>query len=206
MKPEDVEQYAAALWDPWRTRDLDTEVGRWPFSVAGARVLDLAAGSGAFTAALLRAGAREVVWQDRDVRFHEIARQHLEGDTRVEFRLEDMANVDGVFDVVVLRDALHWAPDEARLVRTIAAALREGGWFVLTNHNWRRPLETVRPWWRAIAHLVTPVAALALRRKRFPTLWVFERLTRRRLERAGFEIAEWRHPVARDFEAYARRA
>lgn len=207
MKPEDVARYSRAQWGDAVAPALDAEIRDLPFSVAGARVLDLAAGPGAFVAALQRAGAAELVWHDRDPLFLETARSRLSGSVRFELRdMLDLPYEAGAFDAVFLRDALHWAPDEAVLFEAALRVLAPGGWLVVTNHNYRRVLATVRPRWRAGGHLLSPVLALALRRKLLPTLWVFQRLTRRRARRVGFELVSWEARGRRDFLAVWRRA
>ncbi|HVE47450.1 MAG TPA: class I SAM-dependent methyltransferase [Acidimicrobiales bacterium] len=209
MKPEDVVRYSREQWSEPRAEALDAEIAGYPFSVREAQVLDLAAGPGAYTAALLRAGAGLVVWHDVDAGFLESAKRALPSSPRVRFEVRDMLDLPypaGSFDMVALRDALHWASDEARLLRHLAALIRPGGWLVLTNHNFRRPLATVRPRWRAAAHLASPPLAALLGRKPVPTLWVLEGLTRRRLRCAGFEVVEWRRPRPADFEAICRRS
>ncbi|HUP70233.1 MAG TPA: class I SAM-dependent methyltransferase [Acidimicrobiales bacterium] len=208
MKPEDILRYSADQWAEVRDEQLDAEVARLGFPLVGARVLDLAAGPGAFTAALARAGATEVVWQDADELFLEVATARLRTTPEVRFELRDMLELpyaDGAFDVVVLRDALHWAGDERGLLHRIARVIRPGGWLYVTNHNFRRPIVSVRPMWRSVAHLFTPALALALRRKPLPTLFVFEGLTRRRLRATGFEVVDWRRPCPADFEGICRR-
>ena len=179
-----------------------------PLRWSAESVLDLAAGPGAFTAALLRAGASCVVWHDHEERFLRIAQARIPPQDKVRFVLRDMTHLPydpSSFDLVVLRDSLHWAQSESTLIRRVRALLRPGGWLVITNHNFRRPLAAVRPRRRAVAHLLSPVLALVLRRKPLPTLYVFEWLTRRRLRRAGLHLSEWRRCAAADFMALAYR-
>lgn len=171
------------------------------------RVLDLAAGPGVLTSVLLAAGAASVVWHDVNPQFLEVARRQVK-DPEVEFELRDMLDLPyppASFDAVVLREALYWASDEAQLIARLGELVRPGGWVVIRAFNWRRSIEMVRPWWKAAAHLVTPVIARVLGSKRLPTLWVFERATRARLERAEFDIVEWTRRRRRDFVVVARK-
>ncbi|MFE3864847.1 class I SAM-dependent methyltransferase [Streptomyces goshikiensis] len=109
--------------------------------VDGARVLDLACGTGIFTRLLLSSGAHQVVGVDVSVPMIEAARgQQKAGDPRIEYRVDDVATMAplGEFDVVTAVFLLNYAPDRRRLdamCRTVAAHLRPGGRFAAVVPN-----------------------------------------------------------------------
>lgn len=212
MKPRDVLWYGEAAWDPARAKTLDREIAAYPFSVSGRRVLDLAAGAGDFALACLQAGASSVTWHDIEPGFLSVAAARL-GTDRVRYELRDMMDLPyqpSSFDLVVLRAALHWARDEAELFRRLARVLAPEGWLVIQATSWRRAVAVRRIGWKAPFHLLSPLLAVVVRRKLLTTLWSLRSLTKKRLERAGFEVVESRPPVwagrrAGWFELIARR-
>lgn len=208
LKPADAEAYARDSWSPVYRQTLSAAVARFPFPVTGTRVLDLGAGPGALVAVLLRAGAADVTWHDVDARFEAVARDRLAGAGDVHFERRDLLDLPyahGAFDVVVLRGALHWARDEALLLRRVAAILRPGGHLALQAPSWRRPLTAPLPTWRRAAHLVSPALAVVLGRKPVTTLWVLRSLTLRRLRAAGLLVVAGPGRVGDHFELVARR-
>lgn len=207
MKPEDVMRYVERDWSPEVLEELRAEVALLPFDVEGQQVLDLAAGTGSFSSVLLDAGAASVVWHDIDPTFRDVAQERL-GDRCERFELRDMLDLpygDGAFDLIVIREALGWASNESELLHRLSRITRPGGWLVIIAHNWRRPFQMVRPWWKVPVHLVTPHIGLVARSKPLPTLWVFESLTRRRLRSAGFDLIQWKRRRRRDFVVTCRR-
>jgi 2-polyprenyl-3-methyl-5-hydroxy-6-metoxy-1,4-benzoquinol methylase len=185
-------------------------VGALPFDVEGKRILDLAAGPGALTDALVQADVREVVWQDVEPAFEREARARLDG-SRVRFEVRDMLELPydrGSFDAVFILEALHWAHDESLLLRRLADLTARDGWIVITGLNYRRALAKDRSMSpaRRLAHLVVPLVSLVVGRKVATTIWVSERATRRRLERAGFTIVTWRREGGHHFHVIARKS
>jgi len=113
---------------PMMPRDVGLVVGHTGLS-AGDRVLDAGTGTGVLAAYLGRLGA-EVTTYERDPEFAAVARDNmaLAGVTdRVEVRtgdlLEDLADVDGPFDVVTLDTA-----DAAAVVEHAPDLLAPGGY------------------------------------------------------------------------------
>src|SRR5207249_7549301 len=116
-------------------------VAAYPFSLVGTRVLDLGAGPGHISAAVLRAGAAWVQWHDIDPRFLEAARHDLASTGKIGFEQRDMLDLPyapGTFDVVLLLGAIYWASDEAELLRRAARVVRPDGWLVVSSPNYRR--------------------------------------------------------------------
>ena len=120
----------------------------WPAPAATLRALgvtpglaavDLCCGDGTFTAALARLTGRTVHAIDIDPacldRARAAARRDGGGDCR--FIAGDAMAVDrllaGPVDYVLLANALHGVPDQPRLARAIAAALRPGGRLAVVN-------------------------------------------------------------------------
>lgn len=192
LKESDIGPYVEQTWSPEYRSMLAAQVAEYPFPVAGARVLDLGAGAGALTAALLGAGVREVVWQDIDPRLADAARARVK-DERVRFVVRDMMDVGGgyaPFDVVILRECLHWATDEAELFRRIRAATSGRGWMLVDAFNWRRVQTAPLASWKRAVQLMPPFIALVTSRKYLPTFFSFERLTVRRIVAAGYRLEQ----------------
>lgn len=115
--------------------------------VAGKRVLDLACGSGAKALYLARQGAREVVGVDLSETFMQgLARQELPSNTRFLqgdiSRLDQVQGLAGLFDVVLLLNALSYAEDEAATLRDIRRLMSADGILVLARaHPFRFAVE-----------------------------------------------------------------
>lgn len=209
MKREDLEPYIKAVWSSNYVDEMNNLLESLPFRLDSRRVLDLAAGPGGLTQALLSAGTSEVVWQDVESRFAESALENLSDLSRVRIEVRDMMDLpyeNAYFDAIFVLGALHWAHDERTLIRDLRTKVASEGWLVVEGLNMRRALGPDRSLVRRLAHLASPTIALLLRRKIWPTIWVFERLTRARLRRNGFEIVEWRKPAPHSFIAVARRS
>lgn len=102
--------------------------------VAGAQVLDLACGTGAYCRLLVRHGARRVVGVDASAPMIELARAQVSPADPIEFRVHDAGTLPdlGRFDVVTAAFLLNYArtADElATLCGTVARHLRPGGRF-----------------------------------------------------------------------------
>ena len=89
------------------------------------RVLDVGAGTGKLTRALVRPG-REVVAVDPDPAMLAVLRSSLEGVEALVGTAEALPVPDGSFDGVVMGQAWHWV-DPSRAVPEIARVLRPGG-------------------------------------------------------------------------------
>ncbi len=106
--------------------------------VADKRILDLACGSGAKAIHLARQGAREVVGIDISKSFiDDVARRQppphahfLHGDIS---RLDEIDGLTGMFDIVLLLDALGYADDELATLRAIRHLVEDDGAFVLAR-------------------------------------------------------------------------
>lgn len=207
MKPEDLEPYCASVWSEEYAAYNRQLIAELPFPVEGMSVLDLAGGPGAFSGALVAAGAAEVVWQDIEPIFARVASDRIQSD-RVKFEVRDMMDLpypDARFDAVFLLEAMHWAAHEGVLLRRLGQLLRTDGWLVITAPNFRRAFERERPLRKILGHLASPVVAAGLGRKPRTTLWVWESLTRRRLLAAGMVVHRWRRLTRARFEVVARK-
>lgn len=117
-----------SLWDPGSRALLD-ELGIG----AGWRCLEVGAGAGSMVQWMAGRGAA-VTAIDIDTRFIE----PLAGDTievrRVDVRTDELPR--DVFDLVHARLLLEHLPDRRRVLDSLAAALRPGGWLVIEDYDW----------------------------------------------------------------------
>jgi SAM-dependent methyltransferase len=115
------------------TGALLAELGLGP----GARVLDLAAGTGKLTRALVRAGA-DVVAVEPQQALRDVLARVVPAATVLDGVAEKLPVADGSLDAVTIADAFHWF-DQPRALREIARALRpEGGLALVTVvPDWR---------------------------------------------------------------------
>jgi len=116
--------------------------GRWKGAVmallpperAGAKVLDLATGTGAFPALLRRAGRTEtIVGIDRSLAMLSLARSKCAGMDRVHFARGDLNGLPvrtNAFDVILLGYGLRYISDLDGAIAAVQRALRPGGVFV----------------------------------------------------------------------------
>lgn len=116
--------------------------------VAGARVVDLGCGFGAFARWAAEQGAAEVRAIDLSERMLERARADS-ADERIRFERADLEALElptGEFDVAYSALTLHYLADLARLMSVVHQSLRPGGWFVFTIEH---PIymAPVRPRW-----------------------------------------------------------
>jgi trans-aconitate 2-methyltransferase len=120
-------------WDPAQY-DRFKDERRAPFydllalvrPVPGGRVVDLGCGTGELTAYLHeQLGADETLGVDTSEAMLDKASAHATD--RVRFELADLRDVDGTFDVVFANASLQWVPDHPALLRSLTAALSEGG-------------------------------------------------------------------------------
>jgi trans-aconitate 2-methyltransferase len=96
---------------------------------SGERILDLGCGTGHLTAKIAESGAA-VIGLDSSISMIAQARQNFPA---VKFVLCDARHFrfDETFDAVFSNAVLHWIHDAEAVVRSVAAALRPGGRFVL---------------------------------------------------------------------------
>ena len=129
---------------------------------AGARVLDLAAGTGRLTGALAARGFDVVAVEPDDGMRAVLAREHLGVET-LSGRAEAIPLPDGSVDAVTVGQGFHWF-DTQRALAEMHRVLRPGGGFALLWNQFnrddpllgpvdellrvRRPPESRRPMWR----------------------------------------------------------
>lgn len=99
--------------------------------VAGARVLEVGAGIGTFSALLLEAGARELLLLEPEAACVAELERRFAGDSRVEIRAEELPSAPSLsaceFDVALSQNVLEHVEDDAAAVAAMARALRPGG-------------------------------------------------------------------------------
>jgi trans-aconitate methyltransferase len=95
----------------------------------GERVLDLGCGTGHLTAQIAERGA-EVIGLDASLSMVAQARQNY---PKLKFALADARTFElgSGFDAVFSNAALHWIPESAAVIASVARALKPGGRFVL---------------------------------------------------------------------------
>ncbi|HJU35962.1 MAG TPA: class I SAM-dependent methyltransferase [Gaiellaceae bacterium] len=145
--------YADAAVD-WALQQLEV--------VAGARVLDLAAGTGRLTRALVARGL-DVVAVEPDDEMRRVLLRSVPGSEVLDGRAEDIPLDDASVDAVTVGQAFHWFETE-RALGEMKRVIRADGGFALFwnqfNHDdpllgavdellrARRPPESRRPQWR----------------------------------------------------------
>ncbi len=193
MKREDIDAYARHEFELASLGVYDGELDAIPFEIAGATVLDLAAGPGIWCRYFLEAGAERVVWLDNSSLFAVHARNHLKGLSGVDYVLADMAAIplrDESVDLVYCRGSLHHSSDEARTLREMYRILKPGGGVAFSAFLARRVTREV-PWgWKKPLHYLTPYAALLLGKKVAPTLYHLRPVLEQNLARSGLEVLE----------------
>lgn len=106
-------------------------------ALEGKRVLDLGCGFGEHCRMFLERGAAAVVGVDISARMLEIARRE-NSDPRISYlhmAIEDIAQLEGTFDVVVSSLALHYVEDFVGTVRRVHRLLTAGGVFVFSQEH-----------------------------------------------------------------------
>jgi trans-aconitate methyltransferase len=138
---------------------------------AGERILDLGCGSGQLTAKIAESGAH-TIGLDQSKEMIAEARRNF---PTLKFDVADAANfmVDAPVDAVFSNAALHWVKDAEGVARSVAAALRPGGRFVV-EFGGKGNVQTIVD---ALGPVETPWY--------FPSVGEYASV----LERHGFEIA-----------------
>lgn len=136
----------------------------------GAEAIDLCSGDGWFTLPMAKV-ARHVFAIDIDRKLLNVARKQIEqagvtSCTFIEGDAYDVARlVPRPVDFVFLANAFHGVPEQTRLARAVAAALKPGGRFAIVNWH-RRPREETtilgEPRGPATAMRMTPAATAAV--------------------------------------------
>lgn len=194
MKPEDIAEYAEYEIAQAVSGQYRGLLDRLPVSLAGATVLDLAAGPGTWTRLFAEAGATQVVWHDRSREFLAIAEEHLAGIDEARFVIGDLARLPyraETFDLVFCRVSLHHSPSQARTVREIARVLSPGGVAALVTNRITRVTRRVPLGWKKPLHYLTPAVNAFSGRHLASAVWSIDWLLRRHLEESGLVIEEW---------------
>ncbi|RIK10467.1 MAG: hypothetical protein DCC49_03275 [Acidobacteria bacterium] len=209
MKPQDIAEYAEyeiAQAASGRYRGL---LDRLPVSLAGATVLDLAAGPGTWTRLFAQAGVAQVVWQDRSPQFLAIAQEYLVGTEEARFVIGDLASLPyraETFDLVFCRVSLHHSPSQARTVREIARVLAPGGVAALVTNRITRVTRRVPFGWKKPLHYLTPALNALSGRHLASAVWSMDWLLRRQLEQNGLVIEEWDSAGRESLISFSRKA
>lgn len=148
MKPDaaNCKAYFNGLAAGWDAKDASCPA--WLGAVAflcgarpGARVLDIACGTGVMFPALLERGAARVTGVDIAEGMAAIARSKFAAEPRIDVICADFLGLDaGPFDVALLYNAYPHFPDKAALLRKAASLLPPGGRFTIAHGMGREAL------------------------------------------------------------------
>jgi SAM-dependent methyltransferase len=132
---------------------------RWLNVPAGKTWLDLGAGTGILTQAILdHAAPRKVVGIDPAAGFIELARQHIH-DERAEFIVGDSSTLDSEqFDAAVAGLVLNFVPSPPDVLHSMAQAVKHGGVIAAYVWDYGGKMEMARHFWDAAISL-DPAAA-----------------------------------------------
>lgn len=103
----------------------------------GKRVLDLGCGFGDHCKRFVEEGAEQVTGIDISEKMLQIAREE-NGDPRISYihmPMEDIAQLNGQFDLVASSLALHYVEDFSDVVKSVYQLLRGGGIFLFSQEN-----------------------------------------------------------------------
>ncbi len=127
------------------------------------RVLDVASGTGMVAAALVRAGAREVVALDQSEAMLQRARDRVSTDPQLADRVkvvtgqaEELPFADGEFDALTFTYLLRYVDDPAATLRELARVVKAGG-AVASLDFYVPPRRPVRLAWRLYCRLGLPL-------------------------------------------------
>jgi trans-aconitate methyltransferase len=161
----------------------------------GERILDLGCGTGHLTAQIAEHGA-DVIGLDASLSMIAQARQNY---PKLKFVLADARTFElgGGFDAVFSNAALHWIPEPAPVIASVARTLKPGGRFVLemgAKGNISRIVEALKdvlqannPWYFPSAGEYSSV--LEQQGFEVQALWTIERWNR--LEHPERGLREW---------------
>jgi SAM-dependent methyltransferase len=156
MKPDFGDTFSNA-------KSYESHAGRWSHLVAqqfipwmdiapGLVWLDVGAGTGILTEVILqKASPAKVVGVDLSKEYIEFARQRIHDD-RVEFRVEDAANIAfeaPQFDVSVAGLLLNFVPAPEQAVKNMAQAVKSGGTVAAYVWDYSGRMEMMRHFWDA---------------------------------------------------------
>lgn len=139
----------------------------------GKTVLDVGCGTGLLAHEIAKRGAREVVGIDFSKEGVEIAREKYRA-KNLEYRVEDLRDHRGSYDIVVSLGTLEHMDDPLRALQRMKKLLKPGGLLILTCPNWTNPrgyiLQTLyflfdAPITRADLHYLTPIEFMAWAKK-----------------------------------------
>lgn len=105
--------------------------------LTGKRVLDLGCGFGEHCMRCIRQGAEKVVGIDISEKMLEVARKE-NSDARITYQnipMEEIADLNETFDIVVSSLAFHYVEDFSGVVRNIYDLLEPGGNFIFSQEN-----------------------------------------------------------------------
>jgi len=134
--------------------------------LGGARVLDIATGTGAVALKVAQRSGADVIGADitRPMLAQAKARAAQEGLSRrlelVECTAEAVPFADGVFDAVIFTYLLRYVSDVPSTLRELARVLRPGG--VMLSLDFAVPGPIVYPLWRLYTSLVLPLGGAVL--------------------------------------------
>jgi SAM-dependent methyltransferase len=168
--------------ESWTTGDpYERYVGRWSRPVARQflswldlpprlRWLDVGCGTGALSANILAAAEPvAVTGVDPSAGYLDLARAQVQ-DARVRFEVGDAQTLplaDDAVDAAVSGLALNFIPDQPRVLREMARAVRPGGTVALYVWDYAGEMQLMRHFWDAAAAL-DPAAAELDQGRRFP--------------------------------------
>jgi demethylmenaquinone methyltransferase/2-methoxy-6-polyprenyl-1,4-benzoquinol methylase len=148
------DRYAALLsfgQDPRWRRFLVSRVDASP----GARVLDVACGTGAVTLELARRGY-DVVALDQNEEMLAVARRRVPGATFLTGEAERLPFADGEFEALTVTYLLRYVDDPAATVRELARVVKPGG--VVSMLEFDLPRGVWRPLWELWVRIGLPGA------------------------------------------------
>jgi len=149
------ERYARVLslgQDPRWRRFLVSRIQAGP----GDRVLDVATGTGAVAAELLRQKRCTVVGVDQSPEMLAVAREHVPEVELVEASAESLPFEDGSFDALTVTYLLRYVDDPGATLAELARVVRPGG--TIASLEFAVPRGAWRPLWRVYVDAVLPAA------------------------------------------------
>jgi demethylmenaquinone methyltransferase/2-methoxy-6-polyprenyl-1,4-benzoquinol methylase len=149
------DRYASLLsfrQDPRWRRFLVSRIDAEP----GHRVLDVATGTGAVAAELIRQKRCSVVGLDQSSEMLAVARRRVPGVELVEASAERLPFPDGSFDALTFTYLLRYVDDPASTLRELARVVRPGG--SIAGLEFAVPRGVWHPLWRAYVGVGLPAA------------------------------------------------